>query len=126
MKEYYLTGYSNRNTGASNEVMSGSGKGRAMYEKGRRRFLEEARILARYRKEPGVVDVMGYFEANGTAYIVMEYLDGQTLANSLVQGPLPAGWVFEAFAPVMDALGRMHADERRRLGKERDACVARR
>ena len=110
IKEYYLAMYANRNTGASNEVTASGERSKAAFEKGKSRFLTEARVLAKYRKEPGVVDVMNYFEANGTAYIVMDFLDGQTLLKALTNGPLPVEWVFAAFAPVMDALEKMHAD----------------
>src|SRR5713226_8901753 len=49
---------------------------------GRERFLEEARALARFR-HPNIVPVLRYFEANGTAYTVMEFEDGPSLAELL-------------------------------------------
>ena len=42
------------------------------------KFVEEARILAQLDEQPGVVKVRDYFEENGTAYIVMEFLEGET------------------------------------------------
>ena len=110
VKEYYPIGYSNRNTAASNYVTSAMGEGGDFFEKGKQRFQDEARVLMRYRKEPGVVDVMSYFEANGTAYIVMEYLEGQTLLSALREGVLPVYWLFDAIAPIMNTLEKMHAD----------------
>ena len=47
---------------------------------GRERFLEEARALARFR-HPNIVPVLRYFEANGTAYTVMEFEDGRALPS---------------------------------------------
>ncbi|HTR85098.1 MAG TPA: protein kinase [Reyranella sp.] len=49
---------------------------------GRDRFLDEARALARFR-HPHIVPVLRYFEANGTAYTVMEFEDGRNLAELL-------------------------------------------
>ncbi|MBS0520120.1 MAG: protein kinase [Proteobacteria bacterium] len=49
---------------------------------GRERFLDEARALARFR-HPHIVPVMRYFEANGTAYTVMEFEDGRSVAELL-------------------------------------------
>ena len=49
---------------------------------GRERFLDEARALARFR-HPHIVPVLRYFEANGTAYTVMEFEDGKSVAELL-------------------------------------------
>lgn len=49
---------------------------------GRERFLDEARALARFR-HPHIVPVLRYFETNGTAYTVMEFEDGRSLAELL-------------------------------------------
>lgn len=74
-----------------------------------RRFLREARILRDYADEPNIVTVLDYFEENGKAYLVMEYLDGKTLEEVIRQG---GKWTTEkavrAFVPVMHALERMH------------------
>lgn len=53
----------------------------------KQRFLEEARLLARFR-HPHIVLVLGHFEENGLAYMVMEYVQGSTLARMLQTGPL--------------------------------------
>src|SRR5882757_8598583 len=54
---------------------------------GRERFLDEARALAHFR-HPHIVPVLRYFEANGTAYTVMEFEDGKSVGELLRQ---PAG-----------------------------------
>jgi len=51
---------------------------------GRERFLDEARALARFR-HPHIVPVLRYFEMNGTAYTVMEFEDGSSVAQLLRQ-----------------------------------------
>lgn len=51
---------------------------------GRERFLDEARALARFR-HVHIVPVLRYFEANGTAYTVMEFEDGSSVAQLLRQ-----------------------------------------
>ena len=52
------------------------------YRWGLDRFRQEARLLIGL-KHPNIVPVLNYFEANGTAYLVMEYQDGETLAHRL-------------------------------------------
>ena len=48
------------------------------YEWGRQRFVDEARILAKF-SHPNIVGVMQVFEANNSAYMVMEYQEGRSL-----------------------------------------------
>ena len=82
VKEYYPVGYVNRSNTISAEVQSSTTGGRKeFFEKGRENFLKEARILAKFSSEPGIVEVRDFFEENHTAYIVMEFLDGQDLKD---------------------------------------------
>ena len=56
---------------------------------GLERFLDEARAIHRFR-HPNVVRAHRYLEANGTAYIVMEYVEGESLKEILERrGTLP-------------------------------------
>ena len=55
------------------------------FEDGRRRFRDEAEQLRRFRNERHVVSCLNYFEANGTAYLVMDYDDGLPLSEFLRQ-----------------------------------------
>lgn len=56
-----------------------------IFRGGRKSFLEEAKMLSRQQNIPSVVKVMDYFETNGTAYLVMEYLDGVTLQQKTMR-----------------------------------------
>ncbi|MBO7375514.1 MAG: protein kinase [Clostridia bacterium] len=53
------------------------------FERGKNRFLNEARILSGIRETGQIPRVSDYFEENGTAYIVMEMLEGRTLSSYL-------------------------------------------
>lgn len=78
IKEYFPTGLVNRVpetlpinlTGMNNEPA---------YRKGMQGFIAEAKALAKFNESSGVVNVFDCIEANGTAYIIMEYIEGQTL-----------------------------------------------
>jgi serine/threonine protein kinase len=77
---------------------------------GRERFLDEARALARFR-HPHIVPVLRYFEANDTAYTVMEFEDGKTVAE-LLRDPgrrLPADDVRRLVIGLLSGLGAVHA-----------------
>ena len=56
------------------------------YHWGLTRFLDEARTLARF-DHPHLNKVHRFFESNGTAYMVLEYIQGETLADRLSREP---------------------------------------
>ena len=112
IKEYYPNGYANRNNTASPGVTEPKTADRREYfDRGRRRFLREARALAKFSGEPGIVDVRDFFEENNTAYIVMEYLEGQTLKEYLLKnGVIPGDTVIQMLVPVMRSLQKVHKE----------------
>ena len=79
------------------------------YAWGLDRFLAEARTLARFEHR-NVVRVHGCFEANGTAYIVMEYEDGEPLDSVLERtGTLNEAQLKHLLLPVVAGLQSVHA-----------------
>ena len=78
------------------------------YRWGLARFLDEARMLARF-KHPHIVQVHRVFEAEGTAYMVMEYVEGRTLASVAdAEGPLVESRVREVLEALTDGLSSVH------------------
>ncbi len=77
---------------------------------GRERFLDEARALARFR-HVHIVPVLRYFEANGTAYTVMEFEDGHSVAQILRQPGrrLQPDEVRSLTEGMLSGLGAVHA-----------------
>ena len=76
---------------------------------GLERFLDEARTLARFR-HPNLVRVLDYFEVNQTAYIVMDYEEGESLSDILKrQGRLNEKQLRGLLFPILDGLSQMHA-----------------
>ena len=77
--------------------------------RGLSRFLDEARTLARF-EHPNVVRVRDCFEANNTAYIVMDYEDGEPLDALLRRhGTLTEAQLKRVLLPVADGLRQVHA-----------------
>ena len=110
IKEYYPSGFVNRNTTASSTITANIGNAEAVFIKGKEKFINEARILAKFSNEPGIVSVLDFFEANNTAYIVMDYLDGVTLKDHLEQnGVMSIGKTLELMSPVMRSLEHVHS-----------------
>ena len=75
------------------------------------RFLDEARALAHF-DHPNIVKVKRFLEANGTGYIVMEYVDGEPLSDMLKRKPtLTEAEITEHVMPLTDGLGVIHAKD---------------
>ncbi|MHB8533912.1 MAG: protein kinase domain-containing protein [Sulfuricaulis sp.] len=79
------------------------------YQHGLKNFVKEARALARF-KHPNIVRVLRFLEANGTAYVVMEYEEGQSLADYLKRnGPrLDEQTLLRVFVPILNGLHAVH------------------
>jgi serine/threonine protein kinase len=78
------------------------------YRWGLERFLQEARTLARF-SHPHIVRVYRYFEANNTAYMVMDYEHGESLSRLLKREPYPAeDRLLAILLPVLDGLRAVH------------------
>ena len=78
------------------------------FRRDRKSVVREARVLAGL-DAPGIVNVHDFFNENGTAYIVLEYLEGPTLAAAIKrQGRLPPAEVGRVAAAVCEALAAVH------------------
>ncbi|MBR2047810.1 MAG: protein kinase [Oscillospiraceae bacterium] len=106
IKEYYPRTLVRRDSGTTLRVTCYTGSD-PHFQKGVEQFLTEAKTLARLEDIPEIVKVIDYFPENDTAYIVMEYLDGTTLAH---YGIRPANELFGMLMPVMKAMDAMHQE----------------
>jgi serine/threonine protein kinase/peptidoglycan hydrolase-like protein with peptidoglycan-binding domain len=76
---------------------------------GRERFVSEGRTLASLSDAPAIVRVFDFLEMNGTAYIVMELVPGETLEHLLLRERLDAPGVDRLLWPLLDGLERVHS-----------------
>ena len=108
VKEFYPSGAANRTNTVSEEIIVTKGK-EEFFKKGVDRFLLEAKNVAAFSEEEGTVDVLDYFQENGTAYIVMEFLDGQNLKDYInTHGCFKLEELVTRLLPVMRSLSYMH------------------
>ncbi|MEN9565663.1 MAG: hypothetical protein RLZZ69_859 [Cyanobacteriota bacterium] len=79
------------------------------YSNAKQKFLLEGQTLGQFN-HPGIVQVFYYFEENNTAYMVMEYLQGRTLAEFLkqIKGKLSEAKALEYITKVGEALEILH------------------
>jgi formylglycine-generating enzyme required for sulfatase activity/serine/threonine protein kinase len=81
-----------------------------VFADGLKQFLTEARIVAAL-DHPHVVKVLRYFEANGTAYFLMPYYQGQPLNKLLEKGStFDRDQARSLMLPLMDALEYIHGE----------------
>jgi hypothetical protein len=109
IKEYYPSMYSVRMPGSSLVAPSGAEQA-GPYRIGMEKFLDEARLLAQFRNTSEIVDVLDFFTEHGTAYMVMEYLEGRSLQEVLNErgGRLPFGEALSVILPVIRGLSHVH------------------
>ena len=77
IKEYLPSEFSTRMPGRT-EVTIFNGDKQEQFKEGLEKFIDEARHLAKFQNEPGIVCIFDTFRENETAYIVMEYLEGES------------------------------------------------
>ncbi len=107
IKEYLPSALAIRQDGAT--VLPRTTKMADDFGWGRDRFVTEGRTLASLHRATAIVHVFDYLEANGTAYIVMELLSGETLEDRIAKnGKLSAEEVDRILWPLLDGLEQVH------------------
>jgi serine/threonine protein kinase len=107
IKEYLPGDFAVRQ--GDSQVTAKSSTSKGDFDWGMSAFLAEARVLAKFR-HPNIVHVNQIFEANNTAYIVMEYAKGESLDELLKRaGALTELETKDILFPILDGLKRVHA-----------------
>lgn len=110
IKEYLPGEFSTRMPGQSTITVFSGDKSEQFHD-GMKKFVEEAKRLAKFKSEPGIVRIFDSFEENATAYIVMEFLDGETLKSYLErEGTMPEDEAIKMLMPIMQSLQTVHAE----------------
>jgi len=106
LKEYLPGDIAQR--GADQTIRPRSDDSAETFGWGKQRFLDESRTLASFR-HPNIVRVMRFFEANGSAYMVMEFVEGAALGEWIkTRRPITEASAAAIAAPVLDGLEVVH------------------
>ena len=110
VKEFYPSALVARDRAYGTGVFTTAENGAVAFRASLERFLREAKALARFEGVPAIVSIKSFFEANGTAYIIMEYVKGTSLEKfvALRGGRLAPEEAFRLLDPVIDALAKVH------------------
>ena len=108
IKEYYPSDIAGRTISTGD--VSAFTNNEDDYNRGREKFIEEARTLAKFSDHPCIVGVKDCFNTNNTAYMVMEFLEGVNLKEYLNRkgGKVSVDAAISILTPVMDALRAVH------------------
>ncbi len=108
IKEYLPRKFAHRTW--NNVVVANSEEAATLFKRGRVLFFEEAKVLSKL-KHPNIVEVVGFFEANSTVYMVMTYDYGVTLDKLLSNKLLPVSedFVLALFSSLLSGLGYIHS-----------------
>lgn len=109
IKEYMPSEIVTREKGNVNVTVY-SEKMRSQFMYGLNKFIEEAKTLVKFNNYPGIVSIRDYFKANGTAYIVMAYIEGVNLEAYIRKkgNVIPYTTAFNIMIHVTDALREVH------------------
>lgn len=108
IKEFYPAGLVNRSPGETQiGVLSGERMGE--YQIQLQRFLLEAENIAQFGKAKDIVNVFDIIHENGTAYIIMEYIQGILLKDYMEnEGKLDIETSLYLIMPIIEALKKIH------------------
>ena len=108
IKEFFVKGVCQRD-GDSTTISVSNTENTNSFEQQREKFKKEARRL-RSLSNPHIVKVYDLFEENGTAYYVMDYVDGENLSARLkrTNAPLAESEVRNYLNQILDGLEAIH------------------
>lgn len=106
MKEFFLKGINQRTDGV---VTVSVADNKSTFESQKKKFTKEAMRLRKIKNEH-IVHVEDFFECDGTAYYVMEYIDGESLAEMVnrTKTPLQESQLLHILDQLLDALQTIH------------------
>jgi len=107
IKEYFPQDLARRNEQMT--IFALPGQAAESFAWGREQFLKEARVLAQF-KHNNIVRVLRFLELNGTAYMVMEYEEGQSLLDYIQsKGQPDERLLLKVFLPILNGLQAVHS-----------------
>ena len=108
LKEYMPSSIAFR--AGQSEIRVRSERHQETFDAGMKSFINEAKLLAQF-DHPSLLKVYRFWEANHTAYMVMPFLEGATVRDTVraMAGPPDEAWIVGLLQPVCDALAMLHA-----------------
>lgn len=112
IKEYFPAQFASRNTVTGSNTLSViSGEREEYFKNGLKKYEEEANRLTKFSDKRGIVSVLNFFKENGTAYMVMEFVEGKTLKEYLDEkgGKISYKETLSMMQPVIESFKAVHS-----------------
>ena len=113
IKEFYPNGFATRESSVTSTLTAYEGQNKEEVLKWRDNFVKEAKTMAKFVNLPGIVGVKDFFEENNTAYIIMEFLEGQNLKEYMATrkgGVISVEEMLIMAKPVILSLDSVHKE----------------
>ena len=111
LKEHFMSDHNERDADTMRVTTPGTARSRQIVADSMRDFLGEARRLQQLGAgHPNIVKVNEVFEANGTAYYVMEYLEGASLWSAIEGRGMAEADMRAVMLPIVDAVAYLHTN----------------
>lgn len=111
IKEYFPAEFANRAPDGEN-IVPYEGERETLFQLGKEKFIAEARLLATLRN-PNIIRIRQFIENANTAYFIMEYLEGHTLKEYIMQKGGQLSWeeTKALLLPILGALEEVHSKQ---------------
>jgi len=110
IKEFFMKDFCEREEGTSMVTIVGTEGNRSLVERFKEKFIKEAQMIAGLEDVPHVIRIYDIFQENGTAYYVMQFIEGGSLdvkvkAGGALEEDVAIGYIMQ----IADALDQLHA-----------------
>lgn len=113
IKEYFPSGYAVRNHSMKDSIIVLNGERERYYKIGKENFLKKAKNSTKFYGQEGIISARDYFQANETAYIVMDRIEERTFGRVLRERGCAFYFVeeiFEMMRPIVKSLDVIHKE----------------
>ena len=110
IKEFFMKDFCERDADTSHVTVVGTSGNRSLVERFREKFIREAQMIAGLEDVPRIIRIHDIFEENGTAYYVMQFIEGGSLASRVkAEGPLSESQVIGYITQIGETLACLHS-----------------
>ena len=110
IKEFFMKDFCEREAGTSMVTVVGTEGNRSLVERFKEKFIKEAQMIAGLEDVPHIIRIYDIFQENGTAYYVMQFIEGGSLDGKVkTEGALKEDVVIGFIMQIADALDHLHA-----------------
>lgn len=110
IKEFFMKDFCEREEGTSMVTIVGTEGNRSLVERFKEKFIKEAQMIAGLEDVPHVIRIYDIFQENGTAYYVMQFIEGGSLNSKVkTEGALNESIAIGYIMQIAEALEQLHA-----------------